>query len=134
MRLALLALAACSTLPHIDANVCGNGIVEVGEDCDGTSDGATCGAADGVNACHLVFGSGAGLFTFLGGGSTFAPHLYSAPIGVNVQGPIVLAVAQAQPFTTSVVVAAGTTISYGGAGTPLCLDGTIPNPTCTCST
>ena len=34
--LLLLALAACTTFPAIDRNICGNGIVEPGEDCDST--------------------------------------------------------------------------------------------------
>src|SRR5205823_11500814 len=43
-----------STLPHIDANTCGNGIVEAGEDCDGATDAGGCGAPDSANACHFV--------------------------------------------------------------------------------
>ena len=36
-----LALGACTTFPALDRNVCGNGIVEPGEDCDSIGD-ATC--------------------------------------------------------------------------------------------
>ncbi len=56
------ALTACSTLPDVNADVCGNGVVEANEDCDGDASaaGGTCGAAaDGDNACHLVCEGGA---------------------------------------------------------------------------
>jgi hypothetical protein len=38
---ALAAAAACADLPPLQARVCGNGVVEAGEDCDG---GASCGS------------------------------------------------------------------------------------------
>ena len=46
---------ACSNLPDIAANVCGNGVVDPGEDCDGDASaaGGTCGTM-GANACHFV--------------------------------------------------------------------------------
>jgi hypothetical protein len=55
-------LAACSNLPEIAADLCGNGVVEAGEECDGDAGaaGGTCGAvADGDNACHFVCAGGA---------------------------------------------------------------------------
>jgi hypothetical protein len=47
-------LAACSQLTPATPNVCGNGAVEDGEDCDGASMLGTCGAAGTPNACHFV--------------------------------------------------------------------------------
>ena len=49
---ALLALiAGCAELPAVPAGTCGNHVVELDEECDGTEG---CGAADGANACFLV--------------------------------------------------------------------------------
>ena len=55
--LACAAGAACQDLPDVDRDVCGNGVIEIGEDCEADAlddDGnvvAQCGAADGANAC-----------------------------------------------------------------------------------
>ena len=44
--LSLLALASCADLQTLTRNVCGNGIIERGEDCDGIGiDQNTCNAA-----------------------------------------------------------------------------------------
>lgn len=53
------ALSACSTLPDVAADSCGNGIVESGEECDGDASaaGGTCGTS-GDNACHFVCADG----------------------------------------------------------------------------
>jgi hypothetical protein len=55
-----LAAAGCTDLPDIPEGVCGNRVLDPGEDCDGASafDGATCGAvaagSAGDNACHYT--------------------------------------------------------------------------------
>ena len=47
-------LCACSELPEIPANVCGNGVLEPGEDCDGfPRAGMACRAAGEVGQCHM---------------------------------------------------------------------------------
>ncbi len=58
--IAACALAtACSNLPDVAANTCGNGVVEPGEECDGAAaGGGTCGTT-GDNACHFVCDGGA---------------------------------------------------------------------------
>jgi hypothetical protein len=50
---AALAVAACSELPAVERGVCGNRVVEPGEECDGAGPGGTC-AESGVNACFFV--------------------------------------------------------------------------------
>lgn len=64
-RLALVvALAACAELPLIESNVCGNGVVEEGEDCDLYADpalgtGLGCAApTDPTRACRYACGAG----------------------------------------------------------------------------
>jgi hypothetical protein len=58
--LALAVVAGCADLPAIPAAVCGNGVVDPGEDCDGVSDpalgpGTHCGALSaGARACHYL--------------------------------------------------------------------------------
>ena len=58
MRLPFVALTfllctMCAELPDIDRNVCGNGAVEKGEQCDGVAvDGVPC-YSSGVAQCHL---------------------------------------------------------------------------------
>ncbi len=50
-------LAGCTTLPNVDAEGCGNLVVNAGEDCDGfgdLGDGTKCGAPDADNACFFV--------------------------------------------------------------------------------
>jgi FG-GAP-like repeat len=47
-----VALLGCSTLGEIPANVCGNGIVDPGEDCDGPS--ASCGAPASDHPCRFL--------------------------------------------------------------------------------
>jgi hypothetical protein len=57
--LAGAAGAACQDLPDVGRDECGNGVIEVGEDCeadvldDAGNVVAQCGAADGVNACFF---------------------------------------------------------------------------------
>jgi hypothetical protein len=50
--LALAALSACSQLPDVPANQCGNHVLEAGEDCDEAGPG--CGAPGGPGACRFV--------------------------------------------------------------------------------
>ena len=46
---------ACSPLSHYPGGVCGNGVLDPGEDCDGQAGTGACGAAgDGPRACHLL--------------------------------------------------------------------------------
>lgn len=62
MRLVIFAslcLVACSDLPAGVPNVCGNGAVETGEDCDGADGSGTCGDADSAHACRFVCDSAA---------------------------------------------------------------------------
>ncbi len=47
----VLALGGCRELPELTADVCGNGVVEIGEDCDGS---AACSPADAVAPCRLT--------------------------------------------------------------------------------
>lgn len=51
---AWLLLAACQDLPDLDAGVCGNHVIEAGEDCDGFDvyDGKVCRPPAVSNACH----------------------------------------------------------------------------------
>lgn len=53
---ALLAATACTELPDIARDTCGNNVLEAGEDCDGVPafEGATCAPADEVNACFYT--------------------------------------------------------------------------------
>lgn len=60
-------LGACATLDTIETNICGNHVVEEGEDCDGPPSGAhlgisakqggtlRCGDRESANACRLVW-------------------------------------------------------------------------------
>ena len=49
----LLLCSTCADLPDIDRNVCGNGVIDKGEQCDGIGvDGVPC-YAQGQAACHL---------------------------------------------------------------------------------
>lgn len=51
---AALVLCGCSRLPQIAANVCGNHVVEQGEDCDGFErDGLSCRAPGDSGQCHM---------------------------------------------------------------------------------
>lgn len=61
---ALLGLAGlsshCRRLPHLEENVCGNLVVELGEDCDGAApEGLVCGA-EGTGACRFLCADGTG--------------------------------------------------------------------------
>jgi hypothetical protein len=58
LAVAVFGLAACSELPAIDRGVCGNRVVEPGEDCDGAVAGGAC-ADEGDNACFFVCEPGA---------------------------------------------------------------------------
>jgi hypothetical protein len=50
----LLLLVGCSELPSIEANQCGNGVLEPGEDCDRFSNfGLDCRQAGAADACHF---------------------------------------------------------------------------------
>lgn len=51
LALGALALGACQDLPDIQTGTCGNGVLEIGEDCEPNALTPTCGAADDVNAC-----------------------------------------------------------------------------------
>jgi len=54
---AALLAAACTTLPNVDAEGCGNLVVNANEDCDGfgdLGDGTQCGAPNTDNACFFV--------------------------------------------------------------------------------
>jgi hypothetical protein len=51
----VLAVAACRDLPAIEHGVCGNGVVEAGEDCDGaTATGLACAAPNEAEACRYT--------------------------------------------------------------------------------
>jgi hypothetical protein len=62
----LAGIASCSTLDQLPSNVCGNGVVEKGEDCDGAAVGknncnATCRVeclADAASPCPPAWGCG----------------------------------------------------------------------------
>ncbi len=50
----LLTLFGCTAFPVIEANVCGNRVIEPGEDCDTFADnGKTCRAPGTVDECHF---------------------------------------------------------------------------------
>jgi FG-GAP-like repeat len=51
----VLGVVACSRLPEVEANECGNGVIEPPEDCDTFADdaGAGCRPPGSVGACHL---------------------------------------------------------------------------------
>jgi len=53
---ALLGLAACADLPPIESGICGNQVLDVGEDCDGHAiePGASCAPPDAPHACRYV--------------------------------------------------------------------------------
>src|SRR5205814_1078713 len=56
LGLAMWAVVApsCASLPSIQANVCGNGVIESGEDCDSAaSKGTRCRAQDEVSSCRF---------------------------------------------------------------------------------
>ncbi len=56
----LAALTACTDLTAATSDVCGNGAIDPGEDCDGNAaSGQACGAAGDANACHFVCTAGA---------------------------------------------------------------------------
>jgi hypothetical protein len=56
-----LALAACKALPEIRPDVCGNGVIEPGEDCDGFASGGLACHPPGENGqCHLDCSPGPG--------------------------------------------------------------------------
>jgi hypothetical protein len=50
--ISILMLNGCTTLPNIDKNSCGNGVIDPGEDCDGFPAGQ-CVKAGQENQCHL---------------------------------------------------------------------------------
>lgn len=50
---ALVLCTTCANLPDIDRNVCGNGVLEKGEQCDGIGVGGVPCYAQGPSACHL---------------------------------------------------------------------------------
>jgi hypothetical protein len=58
-----LGLVACTQLPEVDANVCGNGVIESNEDCDtfGDDAGAACRPKGSIGECHLDCSSERGL-------------------------------------------------------------------------
>ncbi len=52
---ALFAVSGCADLRDLDAGVCGNGVIESGEDCDGPGSG--CGTPETASACRFLCGS-----------------------------------------------------------------------------
>ncbi len=52
---ALVAVSGCAGLRDLDAGVCGNGVIESGEDCDGP--GSDCGTPETASACRFLCGS-----------------------------------------------------------------------------
>jgi len=56
LPLLLLALAGCAELPAVEAGVCGNGVVDPGEDCDSAGPAGNCIAAGKPDACRLACG------------------------------------------------------------------------------
>ena len=58
LAITVAAAAACKDLPDVAAGECGNGVIDVGEDCEAdfvAEDGTVfpCGGADGANQCLL---------------------------------------------------------------------------------
>jgi hypothetical protein len=54
----LLALVAgCRDLPELAAGVCGNGVIDVGEDCDGEVAGLACAEPNSASACRYTCGT-----------------------------------------------------------------------------
>ena len=80
-----LLVGACTELPDVERGVCGNHVVEPGEDCDGFApEGAACAAPEDAHACRFdcaasacPAGLGCGLDGVCRGGGGFA----SAPLG-----------------------------------------------------
>ena len=55
----VVAALACSDLSPIEPDVCGNGALDPGEDCDGSAgSGEACGAPGEPNGCYFTCGSG----------------------------------------------------------------------------
>ena len=55
MAAAAAAWLGCTDLPVITPGICGNGVLEPGEDCDGVGpEGAACAAPDEAHGCELV--------------------------------------------------------------------------------
>jgi hypothetical protein len=52
--LTLCGGVSCADLPSIERGICGNGVLDVGEDCDGPSDTGVCGASGAVGECRFV--------------------------------------------------------------------------------
>ena len=53
----LLSAIACTAVPTIEAGICGNGVLDPGEDCDSSFDlsgNASCAAPDEALACHYT--------------------------------------------------------------------------------
>ncbi|MEM9693148.1 MAG: hypothetical protein AAGA56_11430, partial [Myxococcota bacterium] len=48
-----LSVSACDELEPLSAQRCGNGVVEAGEDCDGTFDGVACRGVEQDNPCRF---------------------------------------------------------------------------------
>jgi hypothetical protein len=89
---------SCADLPAIERGVCGNGVLDSGEDCDGPSDAGTCGEAGIAGECRFVCdpaatvsgcpaGYGCGTDTVCRrGDGKFTLSTSSVPAGVDVIG------------------------------------------------
>ncbi len=85
--LVVAALAcACTEVPELPAGVCGNRVVEAGEDCDGYAEpGATCGVSGTDNECAYICDTGGAVC--LEGWQCGADGRCRAPSGTFVAAP-----------------------------------------------
>ena len=93
MRIALIVLVgvaapACKDLPDIPVGVCGNHILEAGEDCD-SSDATTCAPPGSPDACHAACTIGDGGQSSCGAGEVCGDSGFCRPT-TNVCGNLVV--------------------------------------------
>src|SRR5437879_561621 len=96
MRVALLGLAvsACANLPDVPAGTCGNGVIDVGEDCDGGAHCSQCSITCDTSACPDGYACGvdqlchapSGVFHGVATSSFGFPVFTGLPADVNGDG------------------------------------------------